>query len=697
MKPPPPNPATEAYRPDYRLTRAYHEATGLTPDGLDSLCPSYLALCATGERYQEQTLLGQGGVKQVFRAFDTHTRRWVALARLRPRRGPDFYDRFVHEAWLTASLRHPNIINVHEVGVAEDQRPFFTMDLKGNQTLRDLVAKSGNEDPRPLLAIFLKVCDALAYAHSQGVLHLDLKPENIQAQEFGEVLVCDWGSGRRQSEAPAPAPSSSPPEDPLANLTLQGLISGTPGYMAPEQLDPAAAQDHRTDLYALGCILHFLLTGRAPFTGSTAEVLTATARGHIPPPHEAYPTLSLPPSLVAIILRATRPDPADRYPTVSALREDLQRYLDGFATEAEQPNFLKEARLFILRNRLPVAIALTSFALLTVLTTLFVQRLEAHRQQVLAEKERSSHLAARAEVAQNRYLAALSRSQQEQKALALDLALSANRLKNMGIYQRPYKTVRQASELAHIALTLDPTSGKARYELYSLNLIQMNFQAALTLPTEGDIVPPGYQALAQAFPHFAYSPNQRPGVSQLRQFFSHARTHIPDQAPLLERLLAYDQRLRRSHHHYHLVIEDFLRYLNPTQEGIRLHYEEDEAKLTLHAPGHTRLLVEPGGSSRCTLRYHPARTLALISDGPFDLRQLEGLPIKTLDLTRCPSLTLNQALSLPGLNTIHLGPHHPPLAELRRHIVTPGDFQILTSPTENPPHPQRTAAKPEPG
>ena len=115
----------ENYRNDHRLIQAYQEATRLDEKGLGGLCPSYMELSEISTRYEDEKLLGKGGVKEVFKTFDNRTRRWVAMARLRDERGPEFFDLFVNEAWLTSSLKHPNIISVHDVGIDFSGRPFL--------------------------------------------------------------------------------------------------------------------------------------------------------------------------------------------------------------------------------------------------------------------------------------------------------------------------------------------------------------------------------------------------------------------------------------------------------------------------------------------------------------------------------------------------------------------------------------------
>lgn len=152
---------------------------------------------------------------------------------------------FIHEAWLTSLLDHPNIITIHNVRVDADKRPYFTMELKSGDSLDGLIEKLDAGVPEvcdryslnSLLQVFLKLCDAIEYAHSVHVLHLDLKPANIQVGQYGEMLVCDWGLGRmHRGEDGMEFEWLLLNSDLLSSDTVFGQVRGTPGYMAPEQL-----------------------------------------------------------------------------------------------------------------------------------------------------------------------------------------------------------------------------------------------------------------------------------------------------------------------------------------------------------------------------------------------------------------------------------------------------------------------------
>jgi serine/threonine protein kinase len=307
----------------------------------------------TGTRYRLIRRLGRGGMATVYLVQDIALGREAALKVLTdPDPTGEMAARLVAEARLLAGLEHPNLAPVHDVGTLPDGRVFYVMKYVRGARLDDWIATS--PDRPAVLRLFVKVCDAVAFAHAHGVVHRDLKPQNIMVGEFGEALVMDWGVAKRigaagDADAPtlrleADAPSRRP-------ATRAGSVIGTPAWMAPEQaLGEVGAIDPRTDVYALGAILYSLLGRRAPFDpGAAGEILRRVVEEEPPALRSIDP--SIPRPLAAIVARAMSKRQADRYPGAGDLSADVLRFLDGAAVEAHPESILERGGRILARTR----------------------------------------------------------------------------------------------------------------------------------------------------------------------------------------------------------------------------------------------------------------------------------------------------------------------------------------------------------
>ena len=349
--------------PDSRLAASLASFYYVAEEGPveeEEISPSLHAVSQISKRYESAEFIAKGGMKQVFKVHDARCKRHVAMATLHDDAPIELCDPLIHEAWLTALLDHPNIITIHDVGVDDRNRPYFTMDLKTGDSLGELIEKLREGEPKirdrypleSLLQMFVKICDAIAYAHSVQVLHLDLKPANIQVGEYGEVLVCDWGLGRvHSSEEGIEFERLLLHSDLLSSGTLFGQVRGTPGYIAPEQIDKDGTRNSLTDIYQLGCILYTILTLQSPLNGESTSALEKAARGEVVPPQTRAPDRNIPPSLQAVALKAMDVDPGSRYSSVESLGEEIRLYLRGFATAAEDAGVLTQMGLIYRRNR----------------------------------------------------------------------------------------------------------------------------------------------------------------------------------------------------------------------------------------------------------------------------------------------------------------------------------------------------------
>lgn len=280
--------------------------------------------------YEDRGELGRGGMGAVHSAFDHDLERTVAIKTLLPGLESDdmVVRTFVDEARITALIEHPNVAPVHRLERRDDGSLLLVMKLIDGRTLREHLA----ELPAPpwpaevldsVLSAFVKVCDAVAFAHSRGVIHLDLKSQNIMLGSYGQVYVLDWGVARYR-----------PPDERGPTLTVPSekrVSTGTPSYMSPEQvLFSEADISERTDVYLLGGILYEILTGAPPHTGRTmAEVVASALRGLVPPPAERAPGRQPPAGLAEVAMRALEADPARRYASVLELQQDVKAFRRG--------------------------------------------------------------------------------------------------------------------------------------------------------------------------------------------------------------------------------------------------------------------------------------------------------------------------------------------------------------------------------
>lgn len=291
------------------------------------------------QKYEDRGEVGHGGMGTVHRVFDRHLRRETALKLLKPEVGFKHREiqRFVDEAQITGQLDHPNIVPIHELGQDQNGAHYFTMKLVQGENLENAIAIAGEHRLEPetlaeLLKIFVKVCEAVAFAHSRGVIHRDLKPANIMVGEFGQVYVMDWGIARilpRKIEHPRRVELAR--GDGWSELDTPGTIVGTPRYMAPEQVQGLHdITDERADIFALGGTLYHILTGHAPYTEQNYfSLLVQVQTCEIQPPQEIPGCERVPPELVRITLKALARKPEDRYTSVVELQRDVERFMRG--------------------------------------------------------------------------------------------------------------------------------------------------------------------------------------------------------------------------------------------------------------------------------------------------------------------------------------------------------------------------------
>ena len=382
-----------------------------------------------GSRYRMLGEVGRGGMGAVVRVWDEDLRRTLAMKVVLGRedaagKGPTppvdsrTLGRFLEEAQVTGQLDHPGIVPVHELGLGADGQVYFTMRLVKGEDLKKIFEHvvSGHEgwSTTRALSVMLKVCEAMAYAHSKGVIHRDLKPANIMVGKYGEVYVMDWGLARvvgrkdlhdvRLKDAPATSQSiqterreerDDTPDSPL--VTMDGDVVGTPAYMSPEQaMGKVTTLGAQSDVYAVGAMLYHLLAVKElemPYVPKGARVSARSVHMAVvqgPPKSLVELAPQSPAELVAIIEKAMSRETATRYRDMEALASDLRAFLEGRVVSAYESGSWAEAKKWVQRNKpLTAAAAAAVLALLGGIAFSWNFALDADAERARAEDERA--------------------------------------------------------------------------------------------------------------------------------------------------------------------------------------------------------------------------------------------------------------------------------------------------------------------
>lgn len=298
-------------------------------------------------RYTGFRDMAQGGSGTLRSCFDPVTGRTVAIKTLPPKTRNDARERrrLLREARVTAQLQHPNTVPVYDIGDDEKEGIYFVMKRISGENFFEILKRIARGDEATIeaypvtrrLEIVADACQALAYAHVRGVIHRDVKPENIWVGNFGEVILLDWGVakvwGHADDNEPMQKSVLQPKEESdtqLQTLTGGGQRPGTPLYMSPEQVDGNRGIDERTDIFSAGVCLYEMLAIREPFRGANIDETFDNIRTkQIPPPSERSPERQIPKRADEVVMRAIEKRPSDRYQSMRELITEI-RNIEAF-------------------------------------------------------------------------------------------------------------------------------------------------------------------------------------------------------------------------------------------------------------------------------------------------------------------------------------------------------------------------------
>ncbi|MDD7986020.1 protein kinase [Lentisphaera marina] len=624
-------------------------------DDLQSERPVCDELKQVDVQYDGDEQIAEGGMKRIFKVFDNKLKRYVALARLQKNMPRAAHDSFIREARLTALLEHPGIISVYNIGIDDEDMPFFTMELKVGKNLSEIVSNthldSSGTSLNHLLESFLRVCDAISYAHAKNVLHLDIKPDNVQMGQFGEVKVCDWGLGKvigEEDSAEFDQLLFNP--DLLNNMTLSGEIKGTPGYMAPEQIR-GEEKTKQTDIFSLGCVLYYILCGKPAFAGGVQDILSRTLVGDFLEPSLRSDLWLVPESLNAVALKAMSTSAEARYQSVEELKNEVHNYLAGRSTHAEKAGPLKELKLFWKRNKTLCALTSLFLCILIIGTLMFTLQLQKKNTELKEESERveqSRQIAERekkiAEREKKIAQTALKQTENERslvKALVDKRSVDVVKIYNLTdrmVFHNPEVYLSHAQELLEKIEPLDSEYAWATMQLAYVHFLKQEFREAKAL-FEISNNDPELHALALRYTQ-ASQAGEILELAALQDLLKDVLDNKYRMADALK-ILLYDSVKRKDADERAVLAKFMLEKINPAWTQPLMIYNEKEKSLKLSGKGLVRLAVEskqlhqtgPSPDRRIFVTYGLSfHTLDLSKSSFKNLDLLEGLKLKELNI-----------------------------------------------------------------
>jgi serine/threonine protein kinase len=663
-------PSKAAQNADRRLSGFFNETDE------HSSGPIYDELSHTSTRYSNFHKIASGGMKDIFSVDDNHGDRKLAIAKLHEDSGSENYETFLREARLTARLDHPNIIKIHDIGLNEENAPYFTMDLKSGSTLA--VALQESLSLHELLVVFLKICDAISYAHSQGVIHLDLKPDNIQIGEYGEVLVCDWGLGKIIDDNKF-SDDNTTGSYVLNDVTLHGHIKGTPGFMAPEQIEgnPKTAT---TDIFSLGALLYNILSKQKPYSGSVDEILKHTTCSAPQLPSKVSDRY-IPQSLEAVVMKAMAISPGERYQTVQELSQEIRSYLSGFATKAENAGALKTLNLLIKRNKALFTVIVFFLCTIVIAGFIFINKIQQEKKTALEERDRAnllsqSELASRQKAEKSAQL--LKDEKEELKELnktyAEDLTLQSvffsENINHWDIYDE--KIYLKALENLNKATVLGPRNKLAWSHKTILLFVMQRYDSAYGAYSKAKNISFLEPILLKAKELVNDGTISAENLSSLIQMVNKSHSDRRQRKSLIDKMTTYDQiKNTRDEREKVIITKALIKVWNSGWQG-EMVYEVKTKHLTLSG---TALRSLRTTLNKLTIKHSILRLLKPVSltlkeTSLSDLFHIQDLKLKYLDIRGSKIKSIKGLDQFQQLSTLIIRPNQ--FKKKASKIIPPG-------------------------
>ncbi|EDM28476.1 hypothetical protein LNTAR_11186 [Lentisphaera araneosa HTCC2155] len=621
--------------------------------------------------YREEEEVARGGEKKIFKAYDARSDRYIAMARpLLDSREHD--ERFLREARICARLEHPNIIPVYDIELDESEKPYFTMELLKGKTLKDVMDSYKSIEERgahlaQLLEVFVKVCDALSYAHSKNVLHLDVKPENINVEEFGQVLLIDWGLAKIINDDSCGElflNQTSLDMDILNDMTRVGTLKGSPGFMAPEQTVSNVQKTTQTDIYSLGALLYNILSGELHVSGDNVEECLSSTREGALRPFVENKINPIPKSLQAVFYKACKLEVEQRYQTVEELKQEIQSFLRGFATQAEEAGFLKQLQLIYQRNRIRCQLVFSFLIFTLVGTSIFIQALrESEAEAILARNnaEMALSLYEKEKRGRESIIAEFDDSLQDFKEnLGSSSQIEAHfsrLLVGSAIASSRKLDFEMALALTELAIKKNPQDYNAIAEKGFIHLIRHEFvKANYELQRCATHAPHIYDIIRVSNNYVKIKPNDEKRLTN-EQFLNCVEELPENRAWLKSYMLIYDRRVNPSIKAHSDLVKKYILSLNPklTKENFNYKFIERPEGNHLdisHNPelSSLKMLGGKGFPYLSILRTLDLKTLNVSHTGLFGIKQLSQLGLKEINMAN------THIKYFPGLNDFTLKP-----------------------------------------